>query len=48
MFLQIIQGRAGDAMAARAAVDRWRDLAPGAAGWLGEPTGSLTTASSWR
>jgi hypothetical protein len=36
MFLQIIQGRVGDAAAARATMDRWlRDLEPGATGWLG-------------
>ncbi len=36
MFLQIIQGRIGDAAAARQAMERWeRDLEPGAAGWLG-------------
>jgi len=36
MFVQIVQGQVTDAKAARAAMDRWaRDLAPGAAGWLG-------------
>jgi hypothetical protein len=36
MFVQIIQGRIGDAAAARQAIARWeRDLEPGAAGWLG-------------
>jgi len=36
MFVQIIQGRIGDAAAARQAMERWeRDLEPGAAGWLG-------------
>jgi hypothetical protein len=36
MFLQIIQGRIGDADAARRAMERWeRDLEPGATGWLG-------------
>ena len=36
MFLQIIQGRIGDAAAARQTMERWeRDLEPGAAGWLG-------------
>ncbi|HEY9240426.1 MAG TPA: hypothetical protein VIP48_00475 [Streptosporangiaceae bacterium] len=36
MFLQIIQGRIGDADAARQAMERWeRDLEPGAVGWLG-------------
>ena len=36
MFVQIIQGRIGDAAAARQAMERWqRDLEPGADGWLG-------------
>lgn len=36
MFVQVIQGRVGDADAARATMDRWlRDLRPGAQGWLG-------------
>lgn len=36
MFLQIIQGRIGDAAAARQTMERWeRDLEPGADGWLG-------------
>jgi hypothetical protein len=36
MFLQIIQGRIGDADRARQAMERWeRDLEPGATGWLG-------------
>jgi hypothetical protein len=36
MFLQIIQGRIGDADGARQAMERWeRDLEPGATGWLG-------------
>ena len=40
MFLQIIQGRLGDADGARQAIERWqRDLAPGAPGWLGATYG---------
>jgi hypothetical protein len=36
MFLQIIQGRLGDADGARQAIERWQlDLAPSAPGWLG-------------
>ncbi|MCW2601573.1 MAG: hypothetical protein JWM02_3402 [Frankiales bacterium] len=36
MFVQIIQGRVGDADAAKETMDRWqRDLEPGAQGWLG-------------
>jgi hypothetical protein len=40
MFLQIIQGRLGDADGARQAIERWQlDLAPGAPGWLGATYG---------
>ena len=42
MFIQVIQGRTSDADGLRAAIDRWeKDLAPGAAGWLGS-TGGVT------
>ena len=42
MFVQIINGRVGDAGAMKAAGDRWNaDLRPGAAGWLGT-TGGVT------
>ena len=42
MFVEVIQGRASDAEALRAAMDRWtRELAPGASGWLGS-TGGVT------
>jgi hypothetical protein len=41
MFAQVIQGRASDSEALRAATDqRMRDLAPGAAGWLGSTGGT--------
>jgi hypothetical protein len=41
MFAQVIQGRASDSEALRAATDQWmRDLAPGAAGWLGSTGGT--------
>jgi hypothetical protein len=40
MFVQVIQGRVTDPEQAHAALDRWsRDLAPGAAGWLGSTAG---------
>jgi hypothetical protein len=40
MFVQIIRGRVADPEPARGAVDRWtRDVAPGAAGWLGTTAG---------
>ena len=40
MFVQVIQGQVSDASELRAAMDRWmRDLAPGAAGWLGSTAG---------
>ena len=40
MFVQVIRGQVSDAQQARAAVERWvRDLAPGAAGWLGTTAG---------
>jgi hypothetical protein len=42
MFVQVIQGQVSDAGEVRAAWDRWmRELAPGAAGWLGS-TGGVT------
>ena len=42
MFVQIVQGKTSDPEALKAATDRWmRDLAPGAAGWLGT-TGGIT------
>jgi hypothetical protein len=42
MFVQVIQGQASDADAVRSALEAWqRDLAPGAAGWLGS-TGGIT------
>jgi hypothetical protein len=42
MFVQVIQGQASDPDAIRSALDAWqRDLAPGAAGWLGS-TGGIT------
>ena len=40
MFVQIIQGTTSDPEGLRAAGDQWiRDLAPGAAGWLGSTSG---------
>ena len=40
MFVQVIRGTVSDREQARAAVERWvRDLAPGAAGWLGTTAG---------
>jgi hypothetical protein len=40
MFVQVIQGQVADAEQVRAALDRWaRELAPGAAGWLGSTAG---------
>ncbi|HEX2315379.1 MAG TPA: hypothetical protein VHJ17_16670 [Thermomonospora sp.] len=40
MFIQVIQGRTHDAAALREAADRWyRELAPGAEGWLGSTLG---------
>lgn len=40
MFAQVIQGRTSDAEAVRAAAERWvKELAPGAAGWLGSTVG---------
>lgn len=40
MFAQIIQGKAKDAAALRAGIERWRtDLAPSAGGWLGTTAG---------
>jgi hypothetical protein len=40
MFVQVIQGQVSDAGEVRAAWDRWvRELAPGAAGWLGSTCG---------
>ncbi len=40
MFVQVIQGQVSDSEQVRAAFDRWvRDLAPGAAGWLGSTAG---------
>jgi hypothetical protein len=40
MFVQVIQGQVSDPEQVRAAFDRWvRDLAPGAAGWLGSTAG---------
>ena len=42
MFVQVIQGQVSDAGEMRAAWNRWvRELAPGAAGWLGS-TGGVT------
>ncbi|MGI8987357.1 MAG: hypothetical protein ACR2GM_11320 [Nocardioidaceae bacterium] len=42
MFVQVVQGQAGDAGAVRAALDQWmQELAPGATGWLGS-TGGVT------
>jgi hypothetical protein len=42
MFVQVIQGKTSNVDQLRAAVDTWsRDLAPGAAGWLGS-TGGVT------
>src|SRR5215210_1266394 len=41
MFAQVIQGKVSDAEAMRAATDRWfKDLAPGADGWLGSTGGT--------
>src|SRR3954447_20688582 len=40
MFVQVIRGRVADPEHVRTAMDRWmRDLAPGAAGWLGSTAG---------
>ncbi|MEU5881333.1 hypothetical protein [Spirillospora sp. NPDC047279] len=40
MFIQVIQGKVGDAGEVKEALDRWaRDLAPGAIGWLGSTAG---------
>jgi hypothetical protein len=42
MFVEVVQGRASDPEALRAAMDRWtRELAPDASGWLGS-TGGIT------
>jgi hypothetical protein len=42
MFVQVIQGKVSDAEQLRRAVDEWfRQVAPGAAGWLGS-TGGVT------
>jgi len=42
MFVQVIQGHVEDAGQLKAAVDQWqREIAPGAAGWLGS-TGGVT------
>lgn len=40
MFIQVIEGRAGDEEALRGQFERWLDeLAPGAEGWLGSTAG---------
>jgi hypothetical protein len=40
VFVQVIQGQVSDAEQVHAALDQWmRDLAPGAAGWLGLTAG---------
>jgi hypothetical protein len=40
MFAQVIQGQVSDADRVKAALDQWaRELAPGAAGWLGTTAG---------
>jgi hypothetical protein len=40
MFVQVIEGHVQDATALRAAVDDWfRQVAPGASGWLGSTSG---------
>jgi hypothetical protein len=40
MFVQVIQGRTGDAGQLRARMDQWvRDLSAGAIGWLGSTAG---------
>src|SRR5690554_4152646 len=40
MFVQVIEGQAGNADALRAAMDQWAtDLAPDAPGWLGSTAG---------
>jgi hypothetical protein len=40
MFVQVIQGQVSDKAGLGAALDRWvRELAPGAAGWLGSTAG---------
>ena len=40
MFVQVFQGRVTDAAAIRAQLDTWsKELAPGAAGWLGSTAG---------
>jgi hypothetical protein len=43
MFIQVIQGKVGDAVSLRGAVERWRDeIAPNVPGWLGT-TGGVTS-----
>ena len=40
MFIQVIEGRAGDEAGLRSQMEAWmRDLAPGATGWLGSTAG---------
>jgi len=40
MFVQVVQGKVGDAEGLKAALDEWgRELAPGATGWLGTTAG---------
>ena len=42
MFVQVIEGRVQDAAALRAAIDDWfKQVSPGAIGWLGS-TGGVT------
>ena len=46
MFVQVIQGRVGDARQLRAMMDRWvRELSAGAIGWLGSTAGVTSDGS---
>ena len=47
MFIQVIQGKIGDADGLRAAVERWRDdIAPNVEGWLGSTGGATTDGTA--
>jgi len=46
MFIQVIEARARDSRGLREELDRWhRELAPGAAGWLGTTGGVASDGS---
>jgi hypothetical protein len=46
VFVQVIQGRVGDARQLRAMMDRWvRELSAGAVGWLGSTAGVTSDGS---